>query len=270
METSDDFQKKAFELWMAVTMFMSTYAKESNNGVVKSVSAMLPYATDLQNFWSAYQSAQSNGLIRKLHTKVRSRVKLMQDSLNESMRMCEGNQRLLDKYSENHGYIERKLNEVYALIPKEPRKVDEPEQMTLDFQMVENAKTDDAQPRDDDGTARKSERFLKRLNELRTSVNGFVSSYPSDSGSVVGYVSDMEGTLKVLDALWRRRESEGASAPSMLADSIRRCIGSLEGQLSMSIAVGNGQGVSGRYSENHEYVSRKLADLKKALPKEFS
>ena len=57
MTNNDDFQKKAFELWMAVTMFMSTYAGESNN-IVKKVSSMLPYATDLQNFWSAYQSAQ--------------------------------------------------------------------------------------------------------------------------------------------------------------------------------------------------------------------
>ena len=52
MKNNDDFQKGAFELWMAVTMFMSTYASESN-GIVKKVTAMLPYATDLQNFWSA-------------------------------------------------------------------------------------------------------------------------------------------------------------------------------------------------------------------------
>ena len=127
MDSSDEFQKRAFELWMAVTMFISTYAKE-NNAVVKHVSEMLPYATDLQNFWTAYQSAQSNELIRKLHTKIRSRVKLMKDILNESINACGDNQKLLDKYSENQNYIERKLNAVYALIPKEPRKVQEPEQ----------------------------------------------------------------------------------------------------------------------------------------------
>ena len=116
MTNNDDFQKKAFELWMAVTMFMSTYANESNN-IVKKVSSMLPYATDLQNFWSAYQSAQSNSLIRNLHTKIRARVRLMRDLLEQSIASCGDNQKLLDKYSENQNYIERKLNDLYSMIP---------------------------------------------------------------------------------------------------------------------------------------------------------
>ena len=194
MKNNDDFQKGAFELWMAVTMFMSTYASESN-GIVKKVSAMLPYATDLQNFWSAYQSAQSNSLIRSLHTKIRARVRLMRDLLEQSIASCGDNQKLLDKYSDNHSYIERKLNDLYSMIPKEPRKVKEPEQMLLEF-------IDDAcdagdgnlnEQRDnesDDCLQKKSENFLKRLNELRASVNGFLSTYQGVNDSVIDYISD--------------------------------------------------------------------------------
>ncbi len=272
MENNDDFQKRAFELWMAVTMFMSTYAKESN-GVVKNVSAMLPYATDLQNFWSAYQSAQSNDLIRKLHTKVRSRVKLMQDSLNESIRLCENDQRLLDKYSENQSYIERKLNEVYALIPKEPRKVKEPEQMTLDFdespsRQVPRGEESEPKHDEDDGMKAKSERFLRRLNELRTSVNGFLSSYPDESDSVVSYVSDMDSSIKVIDGLWRRYVGEqgGDAILDGLNDSMRKCIESLKRQCEMSMLVRDSSKCSGKYEQNHDYVVKKLNEFVKAFP----
>ena len=108
MEGNDDFQKKAFEVWFAVTEFMSTYQKEGN-AVVRNVVAMLPYATDLQNFWSAYRSAESNQLIRKLHTKVRARIQLMRECLDKSIEACGSDERLLDKYSENQNYILRKI-----------------------------------------------------------------------------------------------------------------------------------------------------------------
>ena len=208
MTNNDDFQKKAFELWMAVTMFMSTYASESNN-IVKKVSSMLPYATDLQNFWSAYQSAQSNSLIRSLHTKIRARVRLMRDLLEQSIASCGDNQKLLDKYSDNHSYIERKLNDLYSMIPKEPRKVKEPEQLLLDFIDDAGNAGDDAcnEQRDsesDDCLQKKSENFLKRLNELRASVNGFLSTYQGVNDSVIDYVSDMNCSIRTMDGLWRR------------------------------------------------------------------
>ena len=267
---NDDFQKKAFELWMAVTMFISTYAKESN-GVVRNVTEMLPYATDLQNFWNAYLKASSNDLIRKLHTKVRSRVKLMKDKLDESIRLCGDDQRLLDKYSENQGYIERKLNELYGLIPKEPRKVKEPEQLLLDFESSSSSSIQpvQAEPEPDD-FASKSERFLKRLNELRGSVNGFLSSYTDDErmNSVVSYISDMGESVKVLDSLWRRYAREPWNEPVLeeINWSMRKCIGSMRSQCDMSILVRDSIKCNDRYAQNHDYVVKKLDALARAFP----
>ena len=268
----DDFQKKAFELWMAVTMFISTYAKE-NNSVVKSVSAMLPYATDLQNFWSAYQSAQSNSLIRNLHTKIRARVKLMKDLLEQSIKACGDSQKMLDKYSENQNYIERKLNDLHSMIPKEPRMVAEPVQLTLDFteepkESEESIANELQQDESDGGLQRKSEKFLKCLNELRVSVNGFLSSYPDRSDSVVSYVSDMEDLIKVVDGLWRRYvgESGDESVLEGLNDSMRKCIESLRGQCEMSVLVRDSSKCSGKYAKNHEYVLKKLNDFVKSFP----
>ncbi len=268
MKENDDFQKKAFELWMAVTMFMSTYAKESN-GIVKNVSAMLPHASDLQNFLSAYQSAESNDLIRKLLVKIRARVKLMQDSLNESIRLCGDDQKLLDKYSENQNYIERKLNEIYAMIPKEPRKVAEPVQMTLDFEASSSSSSAFPTKQDDD-TAGKSEKFLKRLNELRTSVSGFLSSYPESDklNSVISYIADMEESIKVVDSLWRRyvREPYNALLLEGINDSVRRHLKALRSQCEMSVLVRDSCKCSDKYIQNHEYVMKKLNDLTRAFP----
>ena len=266
---NDDFQKKAFELWMAVTMFMSTYANESNN-IVKKVSSMLPYATDLQNFWSAYQSAQSNSLIRNLHTKIRARVRLMRDLLEQSIASCGDNQKLLDKYSENQNYIERKLNDLYSMIPKEPRKVKEPEQLLLDF--IDDAgdgnHNEQQGNESDDCLQKKSENFLKRLNELRVSVNGFISSYQGMNDSVVDYVSDMNCSIRIMDGLWRRymREQGDASILDVLNDSMRKCIGSLRSQCEMSVLVRDSCKCSGKYLHNHEYVMKKLDDFIKSFP----
>ena len=267
----DEFQKKAFELWMAVTMFISTYQNESN-AVVRNVSAMLPYATDLQNFWSAYQSAASNALIKKLHTKIRSRVKLMQDSLNESIKACGTDQRMLDKYSENQSYIERKLNELHGMIPKEPRVVDEPEQMMLDFGEQQASSSSSQKPEQEeteqDGFTAKSEKFLKRLNELRVSVNGFLSSYDESdrSNSVVCYISDMEDSIKVADSLWRRcvRERSNQQLVEGLASSIRKCVSSMRSECEMSMLVCSKD--RDKYAQNHEYVLKKLDALARALP----
>ena len=268
----DDFQKKAFELWMAVTMFMSTYAGESNN-IVKKVSSMLPYATDLQNFWSAYQSAQSNSLIRNLHTKIRARVRLMRDLLEQSIASCGDNQKLLDKYSENQNYIERKLNDLYSMIPKEPRKVKEPEQLLLDFiddaGDAGNGNHNEQQGNEsDDCLQKKSDNFLKRLNELRVSVNGFISSYPDMNDSVIDYVSDMNCSIRIMDGLWRRymREQGDASILDGLNDSMRKCIGSLRNQCEMSVLVRDSCKCSGKYLQNHEYVMKKLDDFIKSFP----
>ena len=269
MTNNDDFQKKAFELWMAVTMFMSTYAGESNN-IVKKVSAMLPYATDLQNFWSAYQSAQSNSLIRHLHTKIRARVRLMRDLLEQSIASCGDNQKLLDKYSENQNYIERKLNDLYSMIPKEPRKVKEPEQLLLDF--IDDAgdgnHNEQQGNESDDCLQKKSENFLKRLNELRVSVNGFISSYQGMNDSVIDYVSDMNCSIRIMDGLWRRymREQGDASILDSLNDSMRKCIGSLRNQCEMSVLVRDSCKCSGKYLQNHEYVLKKLDDFIKSFP----
>lgn len=268
----DDFQKKAFELWMAVTMFMSTYAGESNN-IVKKVSAMLPYATDLQNFWSAYQSAQSNSLIRNLHTKIRARVRLMRDLLEQSIASCGDNQKLLDKYSENQNYIERKLNDLYSMIPKEPRKVKEPEQLLLDF-IDDAGNAGDGNHNEqqcnesDDCLQKKSDNFLKRLNELRVSVNGFISSYQGMNDSVIDYVSDMNCSIRIMDGLWRRymREQGDASILDVLNDSMRKCIGSLRSQCEMSVLVRDSCKCSGKYLQNHEYVLKKLDDFIKSFP----
>ena len=268
----DDFQKKAFELWMAVTMFMSTYSGESNN-IVKKVSSMLPYATDLQNFWSAYQSAQSNSLIRNLHTKIRARVRLMRDLLEQSIASCGDNQKLLDKYSENQNYIERKLNDLYSMIPKEPRKVKEPEQLLLDF--IDDAgnagdgnHNEQQGNESDDCLQKKSENFLKRLNELRVSVNGFISSYQGMNDSVIDYVSDMNCSIRIMDGLWRRymREQGDASILDVLNDSMRKCIGSLRSQCEMSVLVRDSCKCSGKYLQNHEYVLKKLDDFIKSFP----
>ena len=272
MTNNDDFQKKAFELWMAVTMFMSTYANESNN-IVKKVSSMLPYATDLQNFWSAYQSAQSNSLIRNLHTKIRARVRLMRDLLEQSIASCGDNQKLLDKYSENQNYIERKLNDLYSMIPKEPRRVKEPEQMLLDF-IDDAGNADDGNHNEqqgnesDDCLQKKSENFLKRLNELRVSVNGFISSYQGMNDSVIDYVSDMNCSIRIMDGLWRRymREQGDASILDVLNDSMRKCIGSLRSQCEMSVLVRDSCKCSGKYLQNHEYVMKKLDDFIKSFP----
>ena len=272
MTNNDDFQKKAFELWMAVTMFMSTYANESNN-IVKKVSSMLPYATDLQNFWSAYQSAQSNSLIRNLHTKIRARVRLMRDLLEQSIASCGDNQKLLDKYSENQNYIERKLNDLYSMIPKEPRKVKEPEQLLLDF--IDDAgnagdgnRNEQQGNESDDCLQKKSENFLKRLNELRVSVNGFISSYQGMNDSVIDYVSDMNCSIRIMDGLWRRymREQGDASILDVLNDSMRKCIGSLRSQCEMSVLVRDSCKCSGKYLQNHEYVLKKLDDFIKSFP----
>ncbi len=272
MTNNDDFQKKAFELWMAVTMFMSTYAGESNN-IVKKVSAMLPYATDLQNFWSAYQSAQSNSLIRNLHTKIRARVRLMRDLLEQSIASCGDNQKLLDKYSDNHSYIERKLNDLYSMIPKEPRKVKEPEQLLLDF--IDDAgnagdgnHNEQQGNESDDCLQKKSDNFLKRLNELRVSVNGFISSYPDMNDSVIDYISDMDCSIRTMDGLWRRyvREQGDASVLDSLNDSMRKCIGSLRNQCEMSVLVRDSCKCSGKYLQNHEYVMKKLDDFIKSFP----
>ena len=272
MTNNDDFQKKAFELWMAVTMFMSTYSGESNN-IVKKVSAMLPYATDLQNFWSAYQSAQSNSLIRNLHTKIRARVRLMRDLLEQSIASCGDNQKLLDKYSENQNYIERKLNDLYSMIPKEPRRVKEPEQMLLDF--IDDAgdagdgnHNEQQGNESDDCLQKKSDNFLKRLNELRVSVNGFISSYPDMNDSVIDYVSDMNCSIRIMDGLWRRymREQGDASILDGLNDSMRKCIGSLRNQCEMSVLVRDSCKCSGKYLQNHEYVLKKLDDFIKSFP----
>ena len=269
---NDDFQKKAFELWMAVTMFMSTYSGESNN-IVKKVSSMLPYATDLQNFWSAYQSAQSNSLIRNLHTKIRARVRLMRDLLEQSIASCGDNQKLLDKYSENQNYIERKLNDLYSMIPKEPRRVKEPEQMLLDF--IDDAgnagdgnHNEQQGNESDDCLQKKSDNFLKRLNELRVSVNGFISSYPDMNDSVIDYVSDMNCSIRIMDGLWRRymREQGDASILDGLNDSMRKCIGSLRNQCEMSVLVRDSCKCSGKYLQNHEYVMKKLDDFIKSFP----
>ena len=269
---NDDFQKKAFELWMAVTMFMSTYAGESNN-IVKKVSAMLPYATDLQNFWSAYQSAQSNSLIRNLHTKIRARVRLMRDLLEQSIASCGDNQKLLDKYSENQNYIERKLNDLYSMIPKEPRKVKEPEQLLLDFiddvgNAGDGSHNEQQGNESDDCLQKKSENFLKRLNELRVSVNGFISSYQGMNDSVIDYVSDMNCSIRIMDGLWRRymREQGDASILDVLNDSMRKCIGSLRSQCEMSVLVRDSCKCSGKYLQNHEYVMKKLDDFIKSFP----
>ena len=269
MTNNDDFQKKAFELWMAVTMFMSTYSGESNN-IVKKVSSMLPYATDLQNFWSAYQSAQSNSLIRNLHTKIRARVRLMRDLLEQSIASCGDNQKLLDKYSENQNYIERKLNDLYSMIPKEPRKVKEPEQLLLDF--IDDAGDGNHNEQQgnelDDCLQKKSENFLKRLNELRVSVNGFISSYQGMNDSVIDYVSDMNCSIRIMDGLWRRymREQGDASILDVLNDSMRKCIGSLRNQCEMSVLVRDSCKCSGKYLQNHEYVLKKLDDFIKSFP----
>ena len=269
MTNNDDFQKRAFELWMAVTMFMSTYANESNN-IVKKVSSMLPYATDLQNFWSAYQSAQSNSLIRNLHTKIRARVRLMRDLLEQSIASCGDNQKLLDKYSENQNYIERKLNDLYSMIPKEPRKVKEPEQLLLDF--IDDAgdgnHNEQQGNESDDCLQKKSENFLKRLNELRVSVNGFISSYQGMNDSVIDYVSDMNCSIRIMDGLWRRymREQGDASILDVLNDSMRKCIGSLRSQCEMSVLVRDSCKCSGKYLHNHEYVMKKLDDFIKSFP----
>ena len=272
MTNNDDFQKKAFELWMAVTMFMSTYANESNN-IVKKVSAMLPYATDLQNFWSAYQSAQSNSLIRNLHTKIRARVRLMRDLLEQSIASCGDNQKLLDKYSENQNYIERKLNDLYSMIPKEPRKVKEPEQLLLDFiddvgNAGDGSHNEQQGNESDDCLQKKSENFLKRLNELRVSVNGFISSYQGMNDSVIDYVSDMNCSIRIMDGLWRRymREQGDASILDVLNDSMRKCIGSLRSQCEMSVLVRDSCKCSGKYLQNHEYVMKKLDDFIKSFP----
>jgi len=267
MANNDDFQKRAFELWMAVTMFMSTYANEGNS-IVKNVSAMLPYATDLQNFWSAYQSAQSNSLIRNLHTKIRARVKLMKDLLDQSMMACGDNQRMLDKYSENQHYIERKLNELHALIPKEPRKVSEPEQVMLDFTDDKATVEEKCPIKSDDGLHGKSEKFIRRLNELRVSVNGFLSSYPDKSDSVVSYVSDMDCSIRIIDGLWRRyvAESGDDSVLNGINDSMRKCIESLRRQCEMSVLVRDASKCSEKYAQNHEYVMKKLNEFVKAFP----
>lgn len=264
MDSSDEFQKRAFELWMAVTMFISTYAKE-NNAVVKHVSEMLPYATDLQNFWTAYQSAQSNELIRKLHTKIRSRVKLMKDILNESINACGDNQKLLDKYSENQNYIERKLNAVYALIPKEPRKVQEPEQMVLEFDAAPKAEVE--QVVEDDGMGAKSEKFLKRLNELKTSISGFLSSYSDGSDSVVCFIADAGDSVKIVDSLWRRylREHDKQVLDG-IGDSLRKSIESIREQCEMSVLVRDSSRCSEKYVQNHDYVMKKLNDFTRAFP----
>ena len=272
MTNNDDFQKKAFELWMAVTMFMSTYSGESNN-IVKKVSAMLPYATDLQNFWSAYQSAQSNSLIRNLHTKIRARVRLMRDLLEQSIASCGDNQKMLDKYSENQNYIERKLNDLYSMIPKEPRKVKEPEQLLLDF--IDDAgnagdgnHNEQQGNESDDCLQKKSENFLKRLNELRVSVNGFISSYQGMNDSVIDYMSDMNGSIRIMDGLWRRymKENGDASILDVLNDSMRKCIGSLRSQCEMSVLVRDSCKCSGKYLQNHDYVMKKLDDFIKSFP----
>ena len=273
MKENDEFQKKAFELWMAVTMFMSTYAKESN-GIVRNVSEMLPYATDLQEFWNVYQNAESNELIRKLHSKIRARVKLMQDKIGESIRLCGDNQKLLDKYSENQGYIEAKLKEVYELIPKKPRTVAEPVQLTLDFDSAPAVKEEEPSSSDtadgkDELTA-KSEKFLKRMNELRNSVNGFLSSY-SDSekmNSVVSYMSDMDESIKVVDSLWRRYVKEPFDEQILdgINTSMRKCIASMRSQCDMSVLVRDSCRCADKYAQNHDYVVKKLNDFVRAFP----
>ena len=266
----DEFQKKAFELWMAVTMFISTYSKESN-GIVRNVSEVLPYASDLQNFWSAYQKASSNDLIRKLHTKVRSRVKLMKDKLDESIRLCGDDQKLLDKYSENQGYIERKLNELHDMIPREPRRVAEPEQMTLDFDAIpSSSSSEESSSSDVDNLTAKSEKFLKRLNELRVSVNGFLSSYAEadKANSVVSYIADMGESIKVLDNLWRRYVREQWNEPVIdeINASMKRCIASLKSQCEMSMLVRDSNKCHEQYAQNHDYVVKKLDALVRAFP----
>lgn len=267
MERNDDFQKRAFELWMAVTMFMSTYAKESN-GVVKNVSAMLPYATDLQNFWSAYQNASSNDLIRRLHTKIRARLKLMKDSLDASIDACNGDQKLLDKYSENQGYIERKLNELQSLVPREPRHVAEPEQMTLDFEagVVGKPATVEKEEKRTDAVDDGSDRFLKCLNEFRIAVDGFVSSYSGCDNSVVGYVRGLSDYARTLDSLWRRRLRENGNPQVLdgICMSIRKCISSMRSQCGMSILICDAVKEKDKYGGNHDYLMKKFEALERS------
>ena len=109
---------------------------------------------------------------------------------------------------------------------------------------------------------------MKRLNELRTSVNGFLSSYPDKSDTVVCFIADAGDSIKVVDSLWRRYVKEPYSEQLLdgLNDSMRKTIESIKSQCEMSVLVRDSSKCSEKYLQNHDYVMKKLNDFIRAFP----
>lgn len=271
----DEFAKRLVSLKMAVNTFVSSYQKETN-AIVANISSMASILSELEKIWIAYSMAITNDAIQKSHVKVRARVQMLKNHVNDSIAACGSDQRLLDKYSENQNYVERKVSELYEAIPKEVRTVVEPEQMELDFgfdsKPASPAKpADEATPvekQDDDGFGNKSEAFIKRINEVRVSINGFVSSYGGKSNNIIGYVQGMELIMKTIDSLWRRYSSATYNEQILngINDSIRRNLKSLESQCMMSELIGKSTNVEDEYQQNHKYLRKKINELAKSFP----
>lgn len=272
---ADEFAKRLVSLKMAVNTFVSSYQKETN-AIVTNISSMAPILSELERIWTTYSTAITNDAIRKSHVKVRARVQMLKNHTNDSISACGSDQRLLDKYSENQNYVERKVSELYEAIPKEVRTIVEPEQIELDFGFVSKPvapvkSADEVTPvekHDDDVFRDKSEAFIKCINEVRVSINGFVSSYGGKSNNIIGYVQGMELIMKTIDSLWRRYSSAPHNKQILngINDSIRKNLKSLESQCTMSELIGKSTNVEDEYQKNHKYLRKKINELAKTFP----
>lgn len=273
--SADEFAKRLVSLKMAVNTFISSYQKETN-AIVTNISSMAPILSELEKIWATYSTAITNDAIRKSHVKVRARVQMLKNHVNDSISACGSDQRLLDKYSENQNYVERKVSELYEAIPKDVRTVVEPEQMELDFGFDSNPivtvkpadETGSVERQDESGFKDKSEKFIRCINEVRVSINGFVSSYDGKSNNIIGYVQGMELIMKTIDSLWRRYSGAPYNEQILngINNSIRRNLKTLESQCMMSELIGKSTNVEDEYQQNHKYLRKKINELAKSFP----
>ena len=104
--------------------------------------------------------------------------------------------------------------------------------------------------------------FIKRVNELTTTILAIKSGYANEQSSSVGYVLDIEVLLKSIRLVWERFLSSESSLD--FYKMLEKLAKSIQSNAQMSVALCRGDA---KYAQDIQYVLKKTELLEQALRK---
>lgn len=104
--------------------------------------------------------------------------------------------------------------------------------------------------------------FIKRVNELTTTILAIKNGYANEQSSSVGYVLDIEVLLKSTRLVWERFLSSGSSLD--FYKMLEKLVKSIQSNAKMSAALCQG---NAKCAQDIQYVLKKTELLEQALRK---